>query len=274
TTLIQTSLTGAIDLNDAALRLCVQKRRIYDITNVLEGVGLIEKRSKNVIAWRGLGTSEAADNAVGQELSELRKDLADLYAEDSMLEFWTAQLRRDRADGASDPLSHVSGRQIVDAMSLPPSSAASSSSSSSSSASSAPPPTYLAVKAGAGAVLEVPDPSLSASTGAPVYQMFLSSRPAVVAAADEASQAANDICDLARGTTSPRRRPEAQKPAGEIEVYLLPSGKRERSLSGLSGDSGESESSRTRRLEPGGPGGDGFDFAIREADEGVSDFFN
>lgn len=29
-----------------------QKRRIYDITNVLEGVGLIEKKNKNVIQWR------------------------------------------------------------------------------------------------------------------------------------------------------------------------------------------------------------------------------
>lgn len=29
-----------------------QKRRIYDITNVLEGIGLIEKRSKNIIQWR------------------------------------------------------------------------------------------------------------------------------------------------------------------------------------------------------------------------------
>jgi hypothetical protein len=30
----------------------VQKRRIYDITNVLEGVGLIEKKSKNNILWK------------------------------------------------------------------------------------------------------------------------------------------------------------------------------------------------------------------------------
>lgn len=29
-----------------------QKRRIYDITNVLEGIGLIEKKSKNSIQWK------------------------------------------------------------------------------------------------------------------------------------------------------------------------------------------------------------------------------
>ena len=38
-----------LDLNQAATALGVQKRRIYDITNVLEGIGLIEKRSKNNI---------------------------------------------------------------------------------------------------------------------------------------------------------------------------------------------------------------------------------
>lgn len=37
----------------AAEHLAVrQKRRIYDITNVLEGIGLIEKKSKNSIQWK------------------------------------------------------------------------------------------------------------------------------------------------------------------------------------------------------------------------------
>ena len=29
------------------------KRRIYDITNVMEGIGLIEKQGKNHVCWRG-----------------------------------------------------------------------------------------------------------------------------------------------------------------------------------------------------------------------------
>lgn len=45
-----------MDLNTAAKELDVQKRRIYDITNVLEGIGLIEKKSKNNIQWRGTGS--------------------------------------------------------------------------------------------------------------------------------------------------------------------------------------------------------------------------
>jgi hypothetical protein len=41
--LIKHSDNNTIDLNYAVDQLNVQKRRIYDITNVLEGIGLIEK---------------------------------------------------------------------------------------------------------------------------------------------------------------------------------------------------------------------------------------
>ena len=41
--------TGNMDINKASDSLQVQKRRIYDIINVLEGVGLVKKKSKNTI---------------------------------------------------------------------------------------------------------------------------------------------------------------------------------------------------------------------------------
>jgi E2F/DP family winged-helix DNA-binding domain/E2F transcription factor CC-MB domain len=41
----------SLDLNRAASELGVQKRRIYDITNVLEGIGLIQKEGKNRVSW-------------------------------------------------------------------------------------------------------------------------------------------------------------------------------------------------------------------------------
>ena len=50
--LLHASPDGVLDLNEAADTLRVQKRRIYDITNVLEGVGLITKASKNHIRWK------------------------------------------------------------------------------------------------------------------------------------------------------------------------------------------------------------------------------
>ncbi len=49
--LLRDSDEGILDLNYAAEKLEVQKRRIYDITNVLEGIGLIEKNSKNNVKW-------------------------------------------------------------------------------------------------------------------------------------------------------------------------------------------------------------------------------
>ena len=46
-------LLSFFSLIKAADQLAVrQKRRIYDITNVLEGIGLIEKKSKNSIQWK------------------------------------------------------------------------------------------------------------------------------------------------------------------------------------------------------------------------------
>lgn len=41
--LLENSPDGVIDLNVASVQLNVQKRRIYDITNVLEGIGILEK---------------------------------------------------------------------------------------------------------------------------------------------------------------------------------------------------------------------------------------
>lgn len=49
--LLNTSSERVINLNDASTRLNVAKRRIYDITNVLEGIGLLQKTSKNVTKW-------------------------------------------------------------------------------------------------------------------------------------------------------------------------------------------------------------------------------
>jgi len=50
-------MTGAIDqtieLNEAAKKLNAPKRRIYDVTNVLEGIGLVTKKAKNHFEWVG-----------------------------------------------------------------------------------------------------------------------------------------------------------------------------------------------------------------------------
>lgn len=43
--LLETTKDGIIDLNVASVQLSVQKRRIYDVVNVLEGIGILEKVS-------------------------------------------------------------------------------------------------------------------------------------------------------------------------------------------------------------------------------------
>ncbi|CAL9691262.1 unnamed protein product [Knipowitschia caucasica] len=53
TKLLQSSSDGVVDLNEAAMKLNIRKRRIYDITNALEGINVIKKTSKNVVTWMG-----------------------------------------------------------------------------------------------------------------------------------------------------------------------------------------------------------------------------
>ncbi len=50
--LVQQAPDKRLDLNQASDLLKVQKRRIYDITNVLEGIGFIEKIGKNIVKWK------------------------------------------------------------------------------------------------------------------------------------------------------------------------------------------------------------------------------
>ncbi|XP_063487630.1 transcription factor E2F2 isoform X5 [Symphalangus syndactylus] len=72
--LLSESEDGVLDLNWAAEVLDVQKRRIYDITNVLEGIQLIRKKAKNNIQGRGMfedPTRPGKQQQLGQELQEL-----------------------------------------------------------------------------------------------------------------------------------------------------------------------------------------------------------
>lgn len=50
--LLRQAEDGVLDLNEAAVTMGVQKRRIYDITNVLEGIGLVTKDAKNLVRWK------------------------------------------------------------------------------------------------------------------------------------------------------------------------------------------------------------------------------
>ncbi|KFP73069.1 Transcription factor E2F2, partial [Acanthisitta chloris] len=81
----------------------VQKRRIYDITNVLEGIQLIRKKSKNHIQWMGTGIFEDAAVTARQqvlwgELAELARTERTL---DQLLQDCALQLRQLADDEAN-----------------------------------------------------------------------------------------------------------------------------------------------------------------------------
>ncbi|XP_017081933.2 transcription factor E2f1 isoform X2 [Drosophila eugracilis] len=95
--LLQESPDGVVDLNEASNRLHVQKRRIYDITNVLEGINILEKKSKNNIQWR-CGQSmvsqersrrieseserlEQTENELNMAIDQMRGSLAEISKE-------------------------------------------------------------------------------------------------------------------------------------------------------------------------------------------------
>lgn len=90
--LLEGSTSGVIDLNKASEQLGVQKRRIYDITNVLEGIGILEKKSKNNIQWK-------CGNAINSaRYQDLQHDLKYLEAKENMLHslIYTAEVNLRR----------------------------------------------------------------------------------------------------------------------------------------------------------------------------------
>ncbi|EEF32209.1 E2F4,5, putative [Ricinus communis] len=89
--LIKHAEDGILDLNKAAETLEVQKRRIYDITNVLEGIGLIEKKLKNRIRWKGVDTSRPGEP--DGDASLLQAEIEKLSMEERRLDDQTREMQ-------------------------------------------------------------------------------------------------------------------------------------------------------------------------------------
>ncbi|CAG5012131.1 unnamed protein product [Parnassius apollo] len=84
--LLQKAKDGVLDLKIATELLAVrQKRRIYDITNVLEGIGLIEKRSKNSIQWKGV-SPDCNTTDIGERVTLLRRQIGRLEEHEILLD--------------------------------------------------------------------------------------------------------------------------------------------------------------------------------------------
>ncbi|XP_064408344.1 transcription factor E2F2 [Latimeria chalumnae] len=112
--LLSESPDGVLDLNRAAEVLEVQKRRIYDITNVLEGIQLIRKKSKNNIQW--MGTSLFEDTNVSVKQQCLRRDLGELGRSektlDVLIQNCTNQIKLLTEDEENQQLAYVTYQDI------------------------------------------------------------------------------------------------------------------------------------------------------------------
>ena len=85
-----------ININDLVKDLSVKKRRLYDITNVLQGIGYIEKKGKNEISWttnyknQNLTNSDINNNSLEENIkanySKLKDEYDDLKKEDEKIE--------------------------------------------------------------------------------------------------------------------------------------------------------------------------------------------
>ena len=186
---------NSLDLNVAASELGVQKRRIYDITNVLEGIHLIKKESKNQVSWNlnppltflsdaaeesegscdsdGIGsppkitktaavTSATTADALRNDIDVLRKEERHL---DTFLEYLTVKARNYAAPQgtgrpSADNVSEYMYVNFADVTGLPMYSS----------------DTVIGIRAPSGTSLEVPDPDQGMRSGTRRFEIYLSSK--------------------------------------------------------------------------------------------------
>ena len=89
--LLNVSKDGTVDLNEAVKILEVQKRRIYDITNVLEGIGYIQKYTKNKVKL----IDQENEEGLEQTLTKLKNEMNTLEKEEQSYDFKIKELERE-----------------------------------------------------------------------------------------------------------------------------------------------------------------------------------
>jgi len=156
--LLQDAKDGVLDLKMAADQLAVrQKRRIYDITNVLEGIGLIEKKSKNSIQWKGAGPG-CNTKEISEKLNYLKGEIEHLDSIEKILDeqkLWVQQsLKNVSEDPVNEQYAYVSHEDVCECYKGE---------------------TLLAIQAPSGTQLEVPPPELQPGQRAK-YQIHLNSQ--------------------------------------------------------------------------------------------------
>uniref|UniRef100_A0A8C2YSJ2 E2F transcription factor 5 n=1 Tax=Chinchilla lanigera TaxID=34839 RepID=A0A8C2YSJ2_CHILA len=135
-----------------------QKRRIYDITNVLEGIDLIEKKSKNSIQWKGVGAGCNTKEVIDR-LRFLKAEIEDLELKERELDqqkLWLQQSIKNVMDDSINnryPFKYITYIYVCNCFNGD---------------------TLLAIQAPSGTQLEVPIPEMG-QNGQKKYQINLKS---------------------------------------------------------------------------------------------------
>ena len=196
--LLRATPDNALDLNVAAQELGVQKRRVYDITNVLEGIELIRKSSKNQVSWndspptsfshQDLNDSESDSYEIGSPpritktaavdgpsvvMESMRRQLQSVREHESLLDHYMEILTRQNElytipqqearpgyDTPSENLNRLMNVRFRDITRIPMYSK----------------DTVIGIRAPSGTSLEVPDPDQGMDSGMRRFEIYLSSK--------------------------------------------------------------------------------------------------
>ncbi|NXJ14776.1 E2F5 factor, partial [Odontophorus gujanensis] len=192
-----------------------QKRRIYDITNVLEGIDLIEKKSKNSIQWKGVGAGCNTKEVVDR-LRYLEAEIEDLELKEKELDQQKLWLQQSIKNVMDDSTNHqYPFQEMVKICTV----------NTSLKIAILPGDTLLAIQAPCGTQLEVPIPEMG-QNGQKKYQINLksSSGPIHVLLINKESNASKPMVlpvpppdDLAQAPSQPAAPVTALKPTPATE---------------------------------------------------------
>lgn len=171
--LLKASPDQVIDLNHAVSKLKIQKRRIYDITNVLEGVGLIVKVGNNNVAWNADSMAAGLAPSVAQMpgVVDYRPTLEDEKEEEKLDHYLSIVKSRAGEFPQERHPSHASSEETGGPdsrlhMYVPYGSITRNPAFGND--------TVIGLRAPVGTTVQVPDPAQASTDGIPKYQVYVS----------------------------------------------------------------------------------------------------